>query len=38
MSFLSNSELKKFKFVGKNVKLSSNATFYYPETIEIGDN
>ena len=38
MSFLSDNELKKFKFVGENVKLSSNATFYHPETIEIGDN
>ena len=34
---MSDNELKKFKFVGENVN-SSNATFYHPETIEIGDN
>ena len=27
-----------FKSVGKGVKVSSLASFYYPETIEIGDN
>ena len=40
MSFLSKEELNKigFKSIGKDVKVSSLASFYYPETIEIGDN
>ena len=38
MSFLDKNSLKKFKFVGSNVKISSQATIYYPENIEIGDN
>ena len=40
MAFLSNEELKKlgFKSIGKGVKVSSLASFYYPETIEIGNN
>ena len=40
MSFLSKEELIKigFKSIGENVKVSSLASFYYPETIEIGHN
>ena len=40
MSYFSEEELKKmgFKYLGKNVKISTKASIYYPETIEIGDN
>ncbi|RZN20145.1 MULTISPECIES: acyltransferase [unclassified Escherichia] len=40
MSFLSDLELKElgFKKIGKNVKISSKASIYNSENIEIGDN
>lgn len=39
MAFLSESELKAmgFKSLGRNVKISSKASIYNPELIEIGD-
>ncbi len=40
MGFLSDSELKRigFRHVGKNVRISSKASFYNPANISIGDN
>lgn len=40
MPYFSEEELKKmgFKYLGKNVLISTKASIYYPETIEIGDN
>jgi galactoside O-acetyltransferase len=40
MSFLSDFELKDFGFkkIGKNCKISSKASFYFPNQISIGDN
>ncbi|SMP06999.1 galactoside O-acetyltransferase [Desulfurobacterium pacificum] len=40
MAYFSEEELKKmgFKHLGKNVKISTKVSIYYPETIEIGDN
>jgi len=37
MRHLNKNELKKFKSVGKDVKISSYASFYFPENITIGD-
>lgn len=39
-SFLSKTELKNvgFKYVGKNVDISRNSTFYQPEMISVADN
>ncbi len=37
MSHLSKNELKQFKSVGKDVKISSKASFYNPGNITIGD-
>ncbi len=39
MSYYSNDELKKigFKSIGKNIKISTKASIYEPENIEIGD-
>lgn len=40
MAYLSEAEAQKigFKYLGKNVKISSRAIIYNPEEIEIGDN
>tara|TARA_Y100000589_G_scaffold329009_1_gene374465 strand:+ start:1095 stop:1652 length:558 start_codon:yes stop_codon:yes gene_type:complete len=40
MPFLSQEETRQlgFKSLGEGVKISSLASFYYPESIEIGDN
>ena len=40
MAYIKNSKLKKigFKKLGKNVKISTKASIYEPEKIEIGDN
>ncbi len=40
MPYYTKEELKKmgFKYLGKNVKISTKASIYYPETVEIGDN
>ena len=39
MAFLNEHELKEmnFKKIGRNIKISKKACFYYPESIEIGD-
>ena len=40
MPYFPEEELKKmgFKYLGRNVKISTKTSIYYPETIEIGDN
>ena len=40
MAYYSTKELEKlgFKNFGKNIKVSTKASIYYPEEIEIGDN
>lgn len=40
MAYLTDSELKKlgFKYLGKNVKISTKASIYNPDQIEIDDN
>jgi acetyltransferase-like isoleucine patch superfamily enzyme len=40
MSYYASKEQKKIEFrkLGKNVKISNNAKFYFPKDIEIGDN
>ena len=40
MPYYSDEELRKmgFKKLGKNVLISTKASIYYPETVEIGDN
>ena len=37
MPHLNKNDLKQFKSVGKNVKISSKVSFYHPENISIGD-
>lgn len=40
MGYYTENELKKmgFKSIGKNVKISTKASIYYPDKMELGDN